>query len=357
VKPGWLPNLGFGGLEAMAQRLRERLGESGLVQLAKYLQARREAALLVYEGGELGAIGLFEAKGDVAKARAWMSKAVQDPPVRSGAAAATGVGESLGGLAALVDEGAGHTRAVLETKLAEAEASAHGLRLSWNLQAVEAAKPSLAQPPAGVPAGAALWREYVAYYEQRLAKMKGTEQAGTQGSVKPPFWWWSYESFRDLFRAAIEYQRVRTAALLADAAKTPGQRSLLRDFNRPVIQPNAGVRKVDLRFADVLVIEKETARGQPPRVETFSFKRRDFTKMEPGEWQESLRADARDAMRYYGGVLDIRTPSLGLRGQPATVAKVHLVYDARLRPVIDAEALKPFLDFVAKQAGVEVRFE
>jgi hypothetical protein len=62
------------------ERLAARLGNSGLFQLAKYIQANREAALLVYETGEPGAIGLYEAKGDVAGARAWMAKAVRGRP-------------------------------------------------------------------------------------------------------------------------------------------------------------------------------------------------------------------------------------------------------------------------------------
>jgi len=354
AKSGWLPNLGFGGLEAVAQRLRERLGASGLVQLAKYLQARREAALLVYEGGELGAIGLFEASGDVAKARAWMSKAVQERPTGSGAAAAAATGEALGGLAALVDEGAGQTRAVLEVKLAEVEASAPGPRLSWDLKAVETAKPLLGEPPAGVPPSAALWREYVAYYERRLGEMRGTEKTGTQADVKPPLWWWSYESFRDAFRAAIEYQRARTVALLADAAKPRGDRSRFREFEKPFVQPNAGVKKTDLRFADVLIIEREVAPGRSSRVETVSFKRRDFRKMKAEDVRELMKGDAREAMRYYGGVLDIRTPGLGLRGQPVTVSKVHLVYDAKLKPESDLQSI---FEGVAAETGVEVRFE
>jgi hypothetical protein len=70
-----VPELGFDGLAGVAERLLERLGGEGLRDLARYIQARREAALLVYEGGEAGAVALYEARGNVARAQAWLSEA------------------------------------------------------------------------------------------------------------------------------------------------------------------------------------------------------------------------------------------------------------------------------------------
>ncbi|QRK08617.1 hypothetical protein JQX13_53565 [Archangium violaceum] len=63
------------------ERLGERLGADGIGQLARYIQASREAALLVCEGGEAAAVALHEARGDVARAQAWLSEA---KPPRTG---------------------------------------------------------------------------------------------------------------------------------------------------------------------------------------------------------------------------------------------------------------------------------
>jgi hypothetical protein len=70
-----VPELGFEGLSRVAERLWGRLGGDGMRELARYIQANREAALLVYEGGEAGAVALYEARGNVARAQAWMSQA------------------------------------------------------------------------------------------------------------------------------------------------------------------------------------------------------------------------------------------------------------------------------------------
>jgi hypothetical protein len=70
-----MPELGLKGLPGVAERLWERLGGEGMMQVARYLQANREAALLVYEGGEAGALALYEARGNVARAQAWLAQA------------------------------------------------------------------------------------------------------------------------------------------------------------------------------------------------------------------------------------------------------------------------------------------
>jgi len=352
-----LPELGFEGLSAVAERLWARLGGPGVLQLAKYLQADGEAALLVYEGGEAGALGLYEARGDVGKARALMVKAVPEragPAV--GMAGVAGEG-AVRGLAALLDEASGLTREVLEAKLVEAEASLPGERLVADLPALERAKPLVEHPARGVTEGDVLWREYVAYYEERVASMKRAQAAG-QDVPKPPRTWESYRRFRADLQRGLDYESRRVAMLQAEAAKPPEQRTLLKDFRRPRVVRNAGVRKADLRYADVLVIEREVTPGQPPRVETFSFKSRSLKSMMPQEVQAQAMADARDAMRYYGGTLDLRTPSLGLRGTPLRVAKVHLVYDAGFMPS-DAKLprLKNILNAVHNKTGVEVRIE
>ncbi|MBZ4418116.1 HNH endonuclease [Myxococcus sp. RHSTA-1-4] len=70
-----LPELGLERLAEVAERLGERLGGDGMRQLARYIQASREAAILVHEGGEAGALALYEARGNVARAQAWMAEA------------------------------------------------------------------------------------------------------------------------------------------------------------------------------------------------------------------------------------------------------------------------------------------
>jgi hypothetical protein len=90
-----MPELGFERLVPVAQRLWVRLGGEGMRQLAQYIQANREAALLVYEGGEAGAIALYEARGNVTKAQAWLAEAKPDrtAPIHS----KPGAEQSLGG--------------------------------------------------------------------------------------------------------------------------------------------------------------------------------------------------------------------------------------------------------------------
>jgi hypothetical protein len=75
-----VPELGFEGLAAVAERVWTQLGGEGMRQLARYIQANREAALLVYERGEPGAIALYEARGNVAKAQAWLTEAKPERP-------------------------------------------------------------------------------------------------------------------------------------------------------------------------------------------------------------------------------------------------------------------------------------
>jgi len=70
-----VPEQGFEGLAEVTGRLLDRLGGDGLRKLARYIQSNREAALWVYEGGEAGAIALYEARGDVARAQVWLSQA------------------------------------------------------------------------------------------------------------------------------------------------------------------------------------------------------------------------------------------------------------------------------------------
>jgi hypothetical protein len=123
------------------------------------------------------------------------------------------------------------------------------------------------------------------------------------------------------------------AKLLRDDAALPrAQRRFLQDFNEPRVEAYVGVWKPEagLRFADVLVIEQKPLPGQPPRVETFSFKSRNLAILEPGPLRAQMVADAREALTYYGETLDIRRPSLQplvLEGSEVSVQRVRLIYE------------------------------
>ena len=63
------------GLQAMARRLEEKLGVDGLRELVRDLRARREVGHFVAVGGVDAVLALREARGDMARAQALMSKA------------------------------------------------------------------------------------------------------------------------------------------------------------------------------------------------------------------------------------------------------------------------------------------
>ncbi|HYO54334.1 hypothetical protein [Archangium sp.] len=128
------------GLEEMARRLEARLGVDGLRELAREIRVRREVGRFVAVGGVDAVLALREARGNVARAQALMSKArpgatgssearsragtgpgematVADDAARP-AVKGAGAAEGQGGLASLVDEGVGLTREVVEVRLA-----------------------------------------------------------------------------------------------------------------------------------------------------------------------------------------------------------------------------------------------
>jgi hypothetical protein len=110
-----------------------------------------------------------------------------------------------------------------------------------------------------------------------------------------------------------------------------------------------------IRYADVLIIEEKPPAGQPPRVETFSFKSRYLATLEPKPLQAQIAMDARAALAYYGGTLDILRPSLKRRVQ---VQRVRLVYEGgRLKPK-DPGVLREAMDPIRLEIKeVEVLFQ
>jgi hypothetical protein len=366
-----------GALAEKTRQLQAQLGTGveGLRELVRYIQARREAAHLVAVGGMDAALALYEARGDVAKARPLMSKArpgaTGAPPVKSGAGAGAGevaaaadeaarpspkqarVAERQGTLASLVDKEAGHTPEVVEAKLAAAELEATGPRLPADAGVLEKNRPALDAPPPEAQ-GNPRWREYVDYYEKRLREVKeGTAEKG-------PLKWEGYERLRGWFARGMAFERDMVKLLREDAKKPRSQRSFLGDFDKPRIETQVGVRKLGpgLRYADVLVIEEGELGGRPRRVETFSFKSRDLSGLGRDALTAQMIEDAREALQKYGEALDIRRDSLQSllpEGSEVPVQRVRLIYEGGKLMPTDVNMLEHAVNETKREVpGVEV---
>lgn len=334
----------------VARRLEARLGVEGLREVARYIEAHREAGRFVAAGGADAAAALHEAQGDVARAQAWLSQA---KPQRSGPGTAlVSSGKNLD-LALRVDEPAGFTQEVVRAKLEWEELDSSGPRLSGNVAVLEKQRPALDAPPPGAH-GNPLWGEYVSYYESRVAELK-------QGrAVKPPLAWAGYEPMRGLFARGLAFERAMVEVLRADAALPRAKRRFLGDFDKPRVESCVGVKKPDtnIRFADVLIIEEGEHVGSSPRVETFSFKSRDLSLLERDELVAQMRMDANDALRYYGGTLNIRRPSLNLRETQVRIQRVRLVYEGGELKPRNAKTLRTAMSRVEEMCKeVEVLFQ
>jgi hypothetical protein len=346
--------LRLAALRERGQQLEVRLGVEGLRELARDIQASREAGRFVAVGGVDAALALREARGNVARAQAWLSKGRVEATGSS--VPRHGEGKSLGGVASLVDNPTGLTRKVVEARLAAVELEAAGPRLPGNVAVLEKQRPSLEAPPPGAEANPR-WGEYVAYYEKRL----GDIQQGK--AAKGPLPWESYERMWGWFARGLAFERAMVKVLQADARLPRGARRLLGDFNTPRIEMYVGVKKpgTGLRYADVLVIEEGALAGGAPRVETFSFKSRNLVFLDEEALKAQLIADAREALRNYGGMLDIRRPSLQshLRhGSEVSVLRIRLIYEGGTLKPEKLNVLKEALEETQRKVpGVEVSFQ
>jgi hypothetical protein len=225
-----------------------------------------------------------------------------------------------------VDERAGLTREVVETRLSAVELESPGPRLSEDVAVLEKQRPSLDSPPPAAQ-GNPRWSEYVTYYKNRVAELEQGKAA------KGPLRWEAYERMWRGFTRGLVFERLMVELLRADAALPRALRRFLGDFDNPRVEMYVGVwkSKSGLRFADVLVIEQQPPPpGQPPRVETFSFKSRNLSLLRKEALTAQLKADASEALGYYGGMLDIRRPSLQplLReGSKVPVQRLRLIYE------------------------------
>jgi hypothetical protein len=364
------------GLRELARQLEARLGVEGMRELARDIQASREAGRFVAVGGMDAALALREARGNVARAQAMMSRtlpgATGSPAAGNGARKGSGqvaAGASdaartsheaagaarSGGLASLVDEGAGLTREVVESRLALVELEAPGPRLPRDVAVLEKQRPSPDAPPPGAE-GNPRWGEYVAYYEKRLGEIKQGKAA------EAPLRWAPYERMWGWFTRGLDFERLMVALLEADAALPRTQRRFLGAFIKPRISRSVGVHKPEsgLRYADALIIEEGGLAGGPPRIETFSFKSRDLSGLDPNALRAQMVADAREARQKYGGTVDIRRNSLQslLReGSEVPVQQVHLVYEGGDLLPKDVNALNRAVDATRSAVpGVEVLF-
>jgi hypothetical protein len=256
----------------------------------------------------------------------------------------------------LVDEQVGLTPEVVEAKLLRVELDSAGPRLPGDVAVLEKQRPTLDAPPPGAQ-GNPRWGEYVAYYENRVTELR----RGT--AVKPPLAWAGYERMRGLFARGLAFERIMVELLRIDANLPRAERRFLRDFDQPHVEAYVGVRKPEsgLRFADVLVIEKGTLAGTPPRVETFSFKSRDLRMLDEKVLTAQMIADASEALRYYGGTLDVRRPSLQSlvrEDSKVPVPRVRLIYEGgALKPGDAARLRRAVSEAENAVPGVEVSFQ
>ncbi|MFP2909422.1 hypothetical protein ACLESD_31145 [Pyxidicoccus sp. 3LFB2] len=349
-----LPSLEPGALKAVAERLSARLGIDAVPEMLRYLRASREAGLLMAEGGEAAAVALYQTRGNVPKARQAMLAEANSHDTGPGSPR-TGVEKSGGGVASVVREASGFEREAVAARWLQAELEAPGPRLPREVRLLEQQRPSLVAPPPGVPAGSERWSEYVTYREKRLGELKQGEP------VDGPLRWEAYEPLRGQFARGLDFERAMVARLRADAALPRAQRRWLKDFEQPRIETHVGVAKTDVagvRYADVLVIEEKPPPGTPIRVETCSFKSRNFKPMDVDDVRAQMEADANNAVKHYGRTLNIRRRVLGLTDVEVQVQRVRLIYEGGELSPREMDMAHTAMEAVENRVkGVEVSFQ
>ncbi|WNZ64010.1 hypothetical protein QEG98_10125 [Myxococcus sp. MxC21-1] len=354
-------------LKAVVKELEERFGPDVIREVFPILRGERKVAFVALTEGPAGFVAIVEARGNPAKAQALLMEAASresaKPVTTRGSAgnrssnldlfeqnAEVSAAEAQAASretsrAATTRAGANREPArssarrqqfdnldlfaqdarvgaaeAAKAKLVLAELESSGPRFPKDVKLLKEMAPKLNEPPPGVDKGAPLWQEYVAYRKRRLKEIQDGD------AVKGPLKWEGYEGMRNYHARGMDFERTMVALLEEDAAKPRAERRWLGDFEQPRIETHVGVAKVDFRYADVLVIEGRPTPGQPPRVETFSFKSRDFRYLGRDELAVQINTDASKAMKYYGGSLRILRD--GLR-QNAEVQRVRVVYESK----------------------------
>ncbi len=334
-------------LKAVLERLEARVGESAVGELARYLQQSRDAAILVGEWGEAGALALHEARGNVARAQATLAVRYRESP--SAVSTGGGAGRRGGTRPSVPPEAAGLPAEVAEAKFKQLEAEFAGERLSMDVAELTRHRQSLQKAAPAEVTAEPLWADYVAYLETRAAEIKkGTAEKG-------PLKWAGYQLVRDRYARGLDFERKMVALLEEDAALPRAQRRWLKDFDRPRIETHVGVAKADIRFADVLVIEEGPAAGPQPRVETFSFKSRDLSQLKDKALQAQMITDANAALMYYGETLSILRDKIR---QQTRVLRVRLVYEGGPLKPSNSDVMRESVGIAERKVkGVEVSFE
>ena len=245
---------------------------------------------------------------------------------------------------------------MLEAKLSAVEFESTGPRLPKDGVVLEKQRPSVDAPPPGAE-GNPRWPEYVAYYEKRLGEIK----QGT--AIEGPLRWAPYEVMRGWFARGLAFESLMVKSLRADAKLPRAERRFLGDFDTPRIERYVGVRKAEtgLRFADVLIIEEGELVRRSRRVETLSFKSRDLSRLKGNALEAQMIEDAREALRKYGEMLEIRRDSLQpllRQGSVVSVSRVCLIYEGGVLKPDSVNALKKAVNATENAVpGVEVLFQ
>jgi hypothetical protein len=243
----------------------------------------------------------------------------------------------------------------IQSRLVEAEALETGARQTSVLKDLARLRPLPERPPAGVNAGEALWRDYVTYWERRFAELPMPEARAA--GLRPPLTWEGYRLFRTRFARAMKFQSDVSALLQEQVEKPHGQRQFLREMARPHINENVGLahQGSDARtFVDQLAVDEATLESETPRVETFSTKQRDFTRLDNKAVIAQVEADAREALRKYGSTVEVRRPGHPLFERKVPVTQVHVVYDENLAP--HPPELRTRMETIASGLGVTLHF-
>jgi hypothetical protein len=140
-------------------------------------------ALVLLGGCLAGGTGaLYEARGNVPKAQAWLSEAKSERP--GSTRTRGGTGKSLGGVASLVDEAAGLSQEVLDARFLEVELEVPGPRLSGDVSVLEKQLAALEKTPPVGATGHPLWREYLDYGRERVADLRQGKKPKDLDSMK-----------------------------------------------------------------------------------------------------------------------------------------------------------------------------
>ena len=300
----------------MAWRVSERLGVEGLGELARYIQASREAARAGGERGRGRPPWRCTRRGAM-----WPGRRRGSP--RPGPSAQ----ESPEPKAAPVERWAEWPRwwtrrraspaEVVEAKLLRGGAGGLGPAPARGRGAAEeAARPALDAPPPGVPEGYALLG---ASTSPTASSASAELEQGK--AVKGPLRWEGYERMRGRFARGLAFERAMVELLRADAAPAAGAAPVAQGL-QPAAHRDARGRGEAGRARPAL---RGRARHRGAAARGPAASRGDLQLQEPRPLPAGGRslddADARrtraSALDYYGGTLDIRRPSLKQPGRGA----------------------------------------